>query len=400
MIWPTKKLVEVCQIVRSGITPFEGEKEYIDTNSLQNFSIVKSTPITYKNRPSRANMEAKADDVLVAKMADTLKVYLVTPQDENKRIFSTGFFVLRPKKGLIEPKYLFLYCASNLFQDLKNELARGSTQKALNDEKLKKYFEIPLPPLEIQKRIVARIEELFEKIDKAKELRVKALEETEEIFQSALQEIFDKADKKWRFAKIGNIASDFQSGFACSERATKDTGIPQLRPNNIGFNGEIDLSDLVFIPLKLAGKNKNKYDLKKGDVLFNNTNSKELVGRASLVKRDLKCVFSNHITRIRVNPRILFPEWLVVNINYLWKIGYFLKISQKWIGQAGINTQMLKSIEIPLPPLSEQKRIVAYLDNLREKVEKLKKIQQEQLKDLEELKKSILEKAFKGELII
>jgi restriction endonuclease S subunit len=69
---------------------------------------------------------------------------------EKKIIFSTGFFVFRPKKELIEPKYLFLYCASNLFQNLKDELARGSTQKALNDEKLKKYFEIPLPPMEIQ----------------------------------------------------------------------------------------------------------------------------------------------------------------------------------------------------------------------------------------------------------
>jgi len=76
--WPTKKLGEVCEIVRSSITPFEGEKEYIDTNSVQNFSIVKSKPITYKKRPSRANMEAKEDDVLVAKMADTLKVYLAT----------------------------------------------------------------------------------------------------------------------------------------------------------------------------------------------------------------------------------------------------------------------------------------------------------------------------------
>ena len=137
----------------------------------------------------------------------------------------------------------------------------------------------------------------------------------------------------------------------------------------------------------------------KGDVLFNNTNSKELVGKAALVKDNLECVFSNHITRLRVDRKISVPKWLVINLNYLWRTGYFLQYSRKWIGQAGINIQMLKSIKIPLPPLSEQKKIVAYLDNLREKVEKLKKLQKEQLKDLEELKKSILEKAFKGELL-
>ena len=187
--WPTKKLVDVCKVVKSGISPFGGEKEYIDTNSVQNFHIVRSQIIIYKKRPSRANMEAKVDDVLVAKMADTLKVYLATSEDETKRIFSTGFLVLRPKKDLIEPKYLFLYCSSNLFQNLKDYFAHGSTQKAINDDHLKKYFEIPTPPLKIQKRIVARIEELFEKIDKAKELRQKAQEQTAQIFQSALQEI-------------------------------------------------------------------------------------------------------------------------------------------------------------------------------------------------------------------
>ncbi|MCM8832155.1 MAG: restriction endonuclease subunit S, partial [Candidatus Omnitrophica bacterium] len=256
---------------------------------------------------------------------------------------------------------------------------------------IREKYEIPLPPLEIQKRIVAKIEQLFEKIDKAIELRKKAIEETEQIFQSAVQEVISKSMKKYKVDKIKNILVDVQSGFACSKRAVQDIGVPQLRPNNIGFNGKIDFSNIVFIPKKFV--NQNKYKLKKGDVLFNNTNSKELVGRAVLVERNLDCVFSNHITRLRVNLKILLPEWLVININYLWSIGYFLKFSQKWIGQAGVNTQMLKFIQIPLPPLSEQEKIVSYLNNLREKVDKLKRVQEEQLKELEELKKSILEKA-------
>jgi type I restriction enzyme S subunit len=390
--WPIKKLEEVCEPIKIEKAPV-GIMPYIEIGDID----VETKRINFKEKGAvKGSIFAPDRCVIVSRVRPTRGAVALL---DKKVAVSSAFTILKPK-SILDLQFLFYYLAYNPnFFEYLGQRQKGSNYPSCREKDILN-FEIPFPPLEIQKRIVARIEELFEKIDKAKELRVKALEETEEIFQSALQEIFDKADKKWRFAKIGNIASDFQSGFACSERATKDTGIPQLRPNNIGFNGEIDLSDLVFIPLKLAGKNKNKYDLKKGDVLFNNTNSKELVGRASLVKRDLKCVFSNHITRIRVNPRILFPEWLVVNINYLWKIGYFLKISQKWIGQAGINTQMLKSIEIPLPPLSEQKRIVAYLDNLREKVEKLKKIQQEQLKDLEELKKSILEKAFKGELII
>lgn len=138
-----------------------------------------------------------------------------------------------------------------------------------------------------------------------------------------------------------------------------------------------------------------KYSLKKGDVLFNNTNSKELVGRAALVKEDLNYGFSNHITRLRVGNNIT-PEWLTFSINYLWLQGYFLKICQKWIGQAGVNTKMLKFTQIPLPPLEEQKRIVARIEQLFSKIDEAKKLQKETEKEIEMVRESILHKAFRG----
>jgi len=370
-IWPMKKLIDVCDIIKSGIAPFSGEKEYIDTNSVQNFSIVKSTPITYKDRPSRANMEAKANDIIVAKMADTLKVYLANSEDEKKRIFSTGFFVLRPKKELIEPKYLFLYCVSDLFQNLKNELARGSTQKALNDEKLKKYFEIPLPPLEIQKKIVAKIEELFEKIDKAKELREKALEETEQIFQSALQEIFDKMGKTYETKEF----------IKCIEKPPKQTkGIPKMEYQKEGKFPIIDQGEIL-----IGG--------------YTNDESKIYQGKLPVI------IFGDHT---RIFKYIDFPfaigadgTKIIIPKEEIEPKFFYYALQSLQIENLGYSRhyKVLKLTKIPFPPLPEQKKIVVYLDNLREKVEKLKKLQEEQLKDLEELKNSILDKAFKGELI-
>ena len=202
--------------------------------------------------------------------------------------------------------------------------------------------------------------------------------------------------KGWRWVRLGEVVSHTQSGFACSKKYETKNGIPHLRPNNIGFNGELDLSKLVHIPAEIV--DLTKYALKKGDVLFNNTNSKELVGRAALITQDLDYGFSNHITRLRVNKELIMPLWMVLTINYLWLQGYFLKICQKWIGQAGINTKMLKSIQIPLPPLPEQKRIVAYLDTIQQKAQALQRLQVETEREIKRFKETILFKAFRGEL--
>ena len=185
----------------------------------------------------------------------------------------------------------------------------------------------------------------------------------------------------------GEVVTHIQSGFACSKKYETKNGIPHLRPNNIGFNGELDLSKLVHIPAEIV--DLTKYSLKKGDVLFNNTNSKELVGRAALITQDLDYGFSNHITRLRVNKELITPLWMVLTVNYLWLQGYFLKICQKWIGQAGVNTKMLKSIQIPLPPLPEQKRIVARIEALFSKIDEIKRLR----KEANDLAKPLLQSA-------
>jgi type I restriction enzyme S subunit len=138
----------------------------------------------------------------------------------------------------------------------------------------------------------------------------------------------------------------------------------------------------------------DKYSLKKVDVLFNNTNSKELVGRAALVQEDLNCGFSNHITRLRVKENLVFPQWLTLVLNYLWSKEYFLKHCRKWIGQAGINTSMLKSIKIPVPPLEEQRRIVARIEELLSRVEEAKRLRKQAREETEKIMQAALHKVF------
>ena len=111
----------------------------------------------------------------------------------------------------------------------------------------------------------------------------------------------------WKWVKVEDVINNMISGFSCAKRFEVDEGIPHLRPNNIGYFNKINTRKIVHIPEEKF--DDSKYDLKKGDVLFNNTNSKELVGRAISLHEDFNGGFSNHITRIRVK-NIIIPEYL------------------------------------------------------------------------------------------
>lgn len=108
--------------------------------------------------------------------------------------------------------------------------------------------------------------------------------------------------------------------------------------------------------------------------------------------------FSNHITRLRVNEKLITPEWLVLCLNYLWLKGYFLNICRKWIGQAGVNTRMLKSVKVYIPPIEEQKAITTQLNKIQKIVDHLNTHQRKTEIELEALSQAILKAAFSGKL--
>lgn len=338
-----------------------------------------------------------SEHILYGKLRPYLnKVY--APDGEG--ICTTEFIPLLPNYGIYRD-FLAIYLRTQYVVNYAMKNLTGARQPRVD---LNAFFKLPVPipfkdnkpDIEEQKRIVAKIEELFSKIDRIKELRRRAREEAENLLKAALYHVFSRVDERgWRWVRIKDVVREIKSGFACSKTNEVEEGIPHLRPHNIGL-GKIDLSNVVYLPLEMV--DLKTYSLKRGDVLFNNTNSKELVGRAALVIEDMECGFSNHITRIRVKKDKILPEFLSYAINHLWMSGYFLKICTKWIGQAGVNNQKLKATKIPLPPLEEQKRIAAYLDKIAEKQRKLLELYEQTEKELEMMKQAILNRAFRGEL--
>ena len=175
----------------------------------------------------------------------------------------------------------------------------------------------------------------------------------------------------WDTAPLGRLI-DIKSGFACSKKnlVPASQGVAHLRPFNVGTNGEVDLSKVYHIPPDFK-ENVEDYALKPGHVLFNNTNSVELVGKAALVTKPMPCTFSNHLYRLAVKKKAkgrLDSAWLTLALQRLWAMGYFAERCNRWIGQAGFNAAKLREVEIPLPPLDEQRGIVARIEALFDRI--------------------------------
>ena len=142
---------------------------------------------------------------------------------------------------------------------------------------------------------------------------------------------------------------------------------------NITTSGLLTLDGSKFIDSSVLNT-KKQYLLKKGDILFNNTNSKELVEKTCYVDKDIKAVFSNHITRINVDEKIVRPKYLAMYLHTLWDSKYFLEKCKKWIGQVGIDLKELASLKIKIPTIKEQDEILEQLDKENDYIENQKAV--------------------------
>jgi type I restriction enzyme S subunit len=200
--------------------------------------------------------------------------------------------------------------------------------------------------------------------------------------------------KGWSKIRLNDEVIDILSGFSCARKYAVQTGVLHLRPFNIGISGELDLTQRIYIPEDTIS-NPAYYYLQSGDILFNNTNSVELVGKSAIVRTPMECTFSNHLTRIRIIAlERLEPQWLLLALRSLWLNGFFAANCNRWIGQAGFAPTKLAELEIPAPPLAEQRRIAARLETLLGEARALRAEVQSMRRDLAQVMESALAEAF------
>ncbi|SCL40133.1 restriction endonuclease subunit S [Micromonospora aurantiaca (nom. illeg.)] len=182
--------------------------------------------------------------------------------------------------------------------------------------------------------------------------------------------------------RLGDLVLEAKPGFACGEEA--EDGIFQMRMNNITRDGRLDLSKRRLVPAQRPGM--ADFLLREGDVLFNATNSPDMVGKTALINAtDEPTVFSNHFLRLRVDPSILLPAYLSRWLHLQFDRGTFKGMCRQWVNQATVGRDGLLRLAVPLPSLGEQRRIAEALD----RADELRTKRRETLSHLNDLNRSI-----------
>ena len=183
---------------------------------------------------------------------------------------------------------------------------------------------------------------------------------------------------KYEQVKLAEICNSFISGFgAGKENQTSEiNGIIQIRPTNIDSECELKFDKNIYIDKNFEGKK-----IKKTDVLFNNTNSQDLVGKTAVGESAENMFFSNHITVISINERIIDSYFLKESLNMLQRHKIFYSICTNWNNQSGIGIDLLKTVKIPLPPLPKQKEIAEHIRGIRAQAKQLQAEAEQILQD-------------------
>ncbi len=167
-------------------------------------------------------------------------------------------------------------------------------------------------------------------------------------------------DKKYEIKAIGEVTEYLKAGFAAGKQEQSEdkvAGIIQIRPTNIDEEGQLYFNKNIYLKSEYLDTKKDEI-IQKSEVLFNNTNSQDLVGKTTYF--DLECPHfcSNHITRIKIKENVVSPQYLTVILNLYQKKKIFFNICTNWNNQSGVNIELLKTVKVPIPPLSIQNQIV------------------------------------------
>jgi type I restriction enzyme, S subunit len=439
--WEWKTLGETCHVIlgqspesatynraRNGLPFFQGKSEFGDRYP---------TVLKWCSHPKKV---AKKNDILVSVRAPVGPTNIAP----SECCIGRGLAALCPSDG-VNHLYLFHYLKN--IENKLSEMGTGTTFKAISGDVLRS-IEIPIAPLDQQKLIVSEVEKQFSRLDEAVAglKRVKAnlkrykasvlkaavegklteewrkahanIESGAELLKRILVERKKKWEEKnpgkkykepvapdtsnlpdlptgWVWATIEQLSCKVQYGSSAKTSEDRD-GVPVLRMGNI-FEGQLKSDDLKYLP-----RDHSEFPelfLKEGDLLFNRTNSPELVGKTTVYTgKPSPCSFASYLIRVQFTDGTS-PPFVSFFINSVYGRKWIKTVVSQQVGQANVNGTKLQALTVPLPPYSEQKKIIEEVESCLSVAEQIEAAIDVNLKRAERLRQGILKKAFSGRLV-
>lgn len=308
----------------------------------------------------------------------------------------SGLTISAKDKDSVDDKFLNYQILS--LNDLIYSLGRGTAQKNLNVDAFKKIvFGYPKSLTE-QQQIVSILDQVFKAIDQAKANIKKNIENAQELFQSKLNEIFSQKGEGWEEKRIKEITTKIGSGATPrgGQASYKESGISLIRSMNVHDDGFRD-KKLAFIDEEQAKKLDN-VTIQKNDVLLNITGAS--VARCCVVNNDyLPARVNQHVSIIRLKEGIMNHKFLHYVLTSKVTKDLLLGIGEQGATRQAITKAQIENFRIKFPAsIDIQNKYVKSLDNIKNETKQLESAYRNKVDSLDELKKSILQKAFAGEL--
>jgi type I restriction enzyme, S subunit len=383
------KLEDICQI-NMGKTPSRDEPKYWRGNhTWVAIADLKGDVLISKTKEGITDLALKECGIKPVSKGTLLysfKLSIGKVAITDKELYTNEAIVALPIKDSkqVDLKYLYYAIQQVDLTGIGDKAVKGIT---LNKEKLKR-LEIPLPTLEKQQQI-AHI------LDKADALRRKdreLLQQYDALAQAIFIEMFGdpvRNERGWKVGTIREMASEVKYG--TSSPAESQGDYVYLRMNNITYGGEWDFKDLKYI--SVSSENKPKYVLKKHDLVFNRTNSKELVGKTAVYDQEQEMIIAGYLIRVRTNA-YGNPYYISGFLNSKIGKSILFNMCKSIIGMANINAQELQNIQLQIPPIELQNEYQLRIEAIKGLKQNVLAAQQQS----ETLFQSLLQGAFSGRL--
>ena len=393
--WDRKQLSELLQKTGS-IDPTKEPQTtftYIDVSSVSNetLSITETSDILGKDAPSRARRGVRAGDVIFATIRPTLKRVAIIPDELDHSVCSTGYFVLR-SGAKINNRFLFYWLISNEFEAEMEARQKGASYPAVNDSDIRDQF-MPVPPLDEQRRIVAVLDKAFAGIATATANAQKNLTNARALFESYANDAFEELALAVVKRPALETLTEAKSGITYGVVKPGDMGsVPFVRGGDL-IGGEVRLDRLRTITHEVSAQ-YNRTLLRGGELLMCLVG---VPGQCAIAPPELDGAnIARQVGLIRLRPE--------VNAEYV-KDYLQSPPGQKSLGtftggsvQQVINLGDLRQVEIPLPDRPQQDEIVKRIAISKRLSGDLVKRFEAKFAALAEIKQSLLQKAFAGEL--
>ncbi|CAG2147618.1 restriction endonuclease subunit S [Cupriavidus numazuensis] len=319
------------------------------------------------------------------------------------KVVDSHVTIIRPTPGIIDSRFLFAWIRGPQVQDSLEELASGSTNQIELNRSTVVSIRLPLAPLPEQERIANRLDPLLARVEACRD----GLNRAGVILESFRSSVLAAATRghltrdwreehnlprEWPIVELKNVASDFSYG--SSSKSSKVGEIPVLRMGNIQ-GGVLDWQDLVYTSDPAEIK---KYKLSPGEVLFNRTNSPELVGKSAVYWGEREAIFAGYLIRVRCGEALL-PDYLNYCLGSPAGREYCRAVKSDGVSQSNINAKKLAAFAFELPSVAEQREIVRRVKELLALSGMMEVKRSRAATLVDNLIPSILAKAFRGELV-